>query len=524
MKDNPLSLFNKDMKFCVLFSLLGISVASICQNDIYYINSEADLNQIADCNVINGSLYIHGEHNINSLSKLSNLNIITDNLVIIDSHSLRSLEGLQNLYSVDGNNLYLEQYSIVIKFNINETGRGLCYANTLNWTKITNHDVNMFSNGLECPDCHNECNGCWGDGPRLCQDCINYKYNNTCVPYCPSTYEGKICDNVLPSSPILDGFVTLDNNIYLNWTTSNNHDFINGYKLYLNNFAKDNVNTVIDYFTNLDYNQYPNNYFINGTLLDFDTIYLIKLEFINDIGTSEPTVIFLKTYPQLTTQTSTVTTTATTSPTTTDNTTPTSTETSTSTTTETTTPTSTPTNTKTTSATTSVTSTAKATSTTTLDTITKSTKPIITPTSLLITTHKVESNISSTLINNTNSVIDENITTKQVTTTIYTTTTTCTTISYNNGTYQNSDIDAKNILLIIVLIISGIILLSLIVVVIKVYRYKKKKKRIHPNKVSLGCSRIVCNNIYEGTNSTHMNPVYDSNSRSSSASTHSDSE
>ena len=72
--------------------------------------------------------------------------------MIIDSHSLNSLSGLNNLNRIHGNNLYLDTYSVVIRNNnfIDQNYTGLCYANNINWTLLTDHLVLINNNNDNC--------------------------------------------------------------------------------------------------------------------------------------------------------------------------------------------------------------------------------------------------------------------------------------------------------------------------------------------------------------------------------------
>ena len=155
-----------------LFTL--VKSQSNCKKDTFFININKDIEAISNCSTINGSLFINGENNIDSLSGLSNINYITGELVIIDSHIVNSLKGLHNLKNIGGENLYLDQYSVAIKHNINnknDSHQGLCYVNKLDWSLLTNSQYTFSNNGKNCPDCHSNCLGCFGPGPRLCQQC-----------------------------------------------------------------------------------------------------------------------------------------------------------------------------------------------------------------------------------------------------------------------------------------------------------------------------------------------------------------
>ena len=99
-----------------------------------------------------------------------------------------SLKGLQNLRNIYAYNPYLLQYGVAIKYNDNpdDSSSGLCFANLVNWTKITNENVVVSNNRIFCPDCHSECLGCFGPGQLLCQECLNYRSGEACVTSCPT--------------------------------------------------------------------------------------------------------------------------------------------------------------------------------------------------------------------------------------------------------------------------------------------------------------------------------------------------
>lgn len=318
--------------------LINVCFANVCPNSNYYISNNLDLDNIKNCSVIDGNLIINSGYNINNFSKLNNLQEIGGFITIIDNHNISSLSGLNNLNNIRGDNLYLDTYSVVIKYNINEnndTHEGLCYSNNINWDNITNFPVDIRNNGINCPDCHNECNGCWGPGPSNCQYCVNFNYNGTCVPHCPSAYSDNICDNVLPEPPILNGFLYNLNNIYLDWDLTNLNDFISGYKIWINNTIYYSfINSDLGYY----YNEFTNNY--NISELNYGDRYNIQVSFINSVGESNRSnLLVIDTDFEPTTPTTTQTTTQTSTQTTSKTTTETSTQTTSQTTTQTTTPT-----------------------------------------------------------------------------------------------------------------------------------------------------------------------------------------
>ena len=302
----------------ILFFINIGSVLSIdCLDQNYYISNQNSLNQIENCTTIHGNLIINSGYTIDNFSKLKNLRKIKGYLSILDNHNVSTLYGLHNIKSIEGNNLYLNLYSVVIKYNINErndTHEGLCYADNVIWDGITNHSYDIRNNGINCPSCHEECLGCWGPGPNLCQNCVNFNYNGTCVPHCPGNYTNFICDNILPSPPIVNGSLYDLNNIYINWSKTNINDFVSGYKIWLNDdLYYSYQNNDLGYY----YNTIPNEQYI--TDLNYNYEYNIKISYINQIGESlNSSIISITTDPiPTTTPTSSLTSTPTSSLTTT---------------------------------------------------------------------------------------------------------------------------------------------------------------------------------------------------------------
>ena len=267
----------------LLLNLIS-SLSFVCENDVYYVNDQESLNMLSNCSTIDGNLVINSGYEIDNFIPLFHLKNITGNLVIIDNHQIRNLYGLNNLEYVGGNDLYLDRYSVVIKFNLNnynDIHEGLCYPDHIDWTLITDSNYDIRQNGVNCPDCHIECVGCWGPGPTLCQLCRNYKYFNTCVSRCPGESDGIICDQILPSPPILNYTLENLNNVNLFWDKSNENDFISGYKIYLNDELNyTNISSQLGYYEdNIKYN-----YSFIG--LEYDEEYNFSVKFLNDLGES----------------------------------------------------------------------------------------------------------------------------------------------------------------------------------------------------------------------------------------------
>lgn len=220
------------MKFSYLIlSLLSFvsltnAEATVCGNSpetTFYINDNSDLENFKTCNIVNGSLFINGGYDITSLEKLSNITEITGYLNIMDSHVLTNLKGLHNLQKIYGNNLYLNTYSLSIKHNnnfLNDSHHGLCYPEKVAWSNIIeNGNIITNNNGLNCPNCYNECNGCYGPGPYLCQSCLNFESGNACIETCyGGIKESNICLESKPNSPALNFSNLGENTLDVSWT------------------------------------------------------------------------------------------------------------------------------------------------------------------------------------------------------------------------------------------------------------------------------------------------------------------
>ena len=137
---------------------LGHVNTEMCNESRYYINNIDDFDSLKTCDIIDGNLFINAENNLDSISNLDHIKEINGYLVILDSHIINSLKGLHNLDTIAGNDLYLDEYSVVIKHNINNKNnshQGLCYANKVDWSLITDKNVLLNNNGKNCPECHN---------------------------------------------------------------------------------------------------------------------------------------------------------------------------------------------------------------------------------------------------------------------------------------------------------------------------------------------------------------------------------
>ena len=256
-------------------------------SDIFFINTYEDINMIKSCNFINGSLFINGDYNIDTLEDLSNIEYISGYLVIYDSHTLKSLKGFHNLKYIHSINPYLLNYGVTIKYNdnINDNSSGLCFSNRVNWNNLTSRDISISNNRIDCPNCHFECNGCFGPSRFLCQNCYNYKSGNACVSECPNgtLLDNNNCIEFYPNETINLNFNRMinENKLSISWDEPNNP---NGYVIRYILFRDGNelLNTYYNtdgYYTNESLNK---NYI--DTLGSLDTNYEYKIAYSNSIG------------------------------------------------------------------------------------------------------------------------------------------------------------------------------------------------------------------------------------------------
>lgn len=276
------------MYFCLLslLSLFTYSLGDICTpfQGTYYIETQSQLAQLKNCSTINGNLRIIGEYEINNLYDLENLTDINGHLMIIDSHRLNSLSGLNNLNQIHGNNLYLDTYSVVIRNNnyIDETYKGLCYANNINWTLLTDHSVLINNNNDNC-SCNQECNGCWNNGPNNCQTCNNYESGNFCVNTCEYSLINNTnqCLESIPGSVNLTYYNFNQTALMLNWSDPYPlNGVIEGYHILLDNETIYNQQVTYD-------NVFLNKYSIINNLTP-ETQYNITFISNNNIYSSIP--------------------------------------------------------------------------------------------------------------------------------------------------------------------------------------------------------------------------------------------
>lgn len=267
-------------------------------SDIFFINSYEDINMIKDCNLINGSLFINGDYNIYSLEDLSNLEYIMGYLVVYDSHALKSLKGLNNLKYIYSKNPYLLDYGVTIKYNDNDDDNrtGLCFGNKVNWNNLTPTNIIVNNNRIDCPECHIECDGCFGPSRFLCQDCNNYKSGDACVSQCPNgtLLYNNTCIEFYPNetSKLRFNRMNYENKLNISWEDPlNPNGYITRYILF-----RDNIELYNSFYNTSGYytNDYLNKQYID-TLENLDTNYEYKIAYSNNIGSliSEPQSYFM---------------------------------------------------------------------------------------------------------------------------------------------------------------------------------------------------------------------------------------
>lgn len=290
-------LFN--FLFCILFTLSlvasGIAPDSVvCGNnptDTVYIADNDDILSINDCNIMNSSIYIHGENNIFSIEEMDNIREILGDLVIVDTTELKNLAGLKNIDRILGLDLYLDTYSIVIRDNPK-----LAFTDTINWSKITNYPVKINNNSINV-ECYETCVGCFGPGPYLCQDCVNTSFwgSSVCVNKCLEYHnESNYCHRIPPLPMEITAFINNSTNMNFTWSINENEPYpylINGVNILFNdldiyNYSIDSTGYSYDQtfnetfevsglYPNTQYNitgmLYGNNLMSNHTFITFTT-------------------------------------------------------------------------------------------------------------------------------------------------------------------------------------------------------------------------------------------------------------
>ena len=271
--------------------LLGVPLThsqNECPNlvdDIYFAGYPSDLSELDNCSHLNSSLFITGDYNIWTLEELENLNTIDGYLVVLDSHLIKNLKGLHNLQSVEGNEKYLKTSSVTFKYNNNfldDENRGLCFTNLVNWTKITDFDVVDTNNGIDCPqECHQECIGCFGPGPRLCQECRHSQVGDTCVNYDCLTHS---CELFTPHIPLELSFARPHRkNLNISWNELNISIAGGNIQQYL--LYRDGELISHQYFNDSGYETQDTLVtFYLDTNLTLDVIYFYRIEYVTESG------------------------------------------------------------------------------------------------------------------------------------------------------------------------------------------------------------------------------------------------
>ena len=204
-------------------------------SNTYFISKDSEFSQISECAMINSSVFINGEYDITTLNYMENNSMIHGDLVIQNSHNIYNLKGLQNLNRIVGEDLYLDQYSLYITDNEN-----MAFVDKVNWSKITDNDRIFldYTTRLDRVPCYDECDGCYGPGPYLCQSCLNYKFidNRTCTGICENIISNtsNLCQVRPPNRLFLD-YMPYYSSIYLDWGSNDLYrELIDGYQVYYN--------------------------------------------------------------------------------------------------------------------------------------------------------------------------------------------------------------------------------------------------------------------------------------------------
>ena len=253
----------KYLSFFLLFAILGNQFSNCesitCGNHPqknFYVSNNIELNDLSNCNIVNGSIFINGEYSLTTLEPLKNIERITGKLVILDSHVLDNLKGLHNLKSIDGDDFYLQKYSLVIKHNNNnldDYNHGLCYMDNVFWDDIVKKgEILIENNSLNCPYCSSVCNGCFGPGPQLCQSCENYTNSNgICLDHCHGHIDNNHCNEIEPGIPEVSISTLSPYSMNISWSEpSNPGGYIYKYELYQNDYL-----IYITTYNNEDYDE-----------------------------------------------------------------------------------------------------------------------------------------------------------------------------------------------------------------------------------------------------------------------------
>ena len=198
----------------------------------FFISKDSEFSQVNRCPVINSSIFINGEYDITTLSPMENITQIYGDLVIQNSHNIYNLKGLQNIQIIEGNDLYLDRYAVYLENNEN-----LGFVDKLNWTQIVfgNEIYLNHNSNLDNLQCYNQCDGCFGPGPYLCQNCLTYTFldNTTCTRLCENVVSDNLCQVRPPNNLFIDYAVTFSI-IYVDWGSNDVYrDLIDSYEFYL---------------------------------------------------------------------------------------------------------------------------------------------------------------------------------------------------------------------------------------------------------------------------------------------------
>ena len=211
----------------------------------YFISKDTEFSQISSCPIVNSSVFINGEYDVTTLNYMENISMIHGDLVLQNSHSVYNLKGLQNLDSINSEDLYLDRYALYITDNEN-----LAFVDKVNWSKITsNNEIFLdYTERLNRVPCYNECDGCFGPGPYLCQSCLNYTFldNQTCTGVCENVLSSdeNLCQ-VRPPNNVFVDYLTSYSNIYIDWGSNDIYrELIDGYRIYYNGHLA--ISTFID--------------------------------------------------------------------------------------------------------------------------------------------------------------------------------------------------------------------------------------------------------------------------------------
>lgn len=202
-------------------------------SNTYFISKNSEFSQISQCLNVNSSIFINGEYDVTTLEEMTNITNIYGDFVIQNSHTIYNLKGLQNLQHIYGTDLYLDRYAVYINGNEN-----LGYVNRVNWTNLVDgHEYLLnYNTELDHFECYNQCEGCFGPGPYLCQECTNYTFydNSTCTSHCDNILYDNVCQVHPPTEVFLD-YINGYSFVYLDWGSNDIHkDLITNYLLYHN--------------------------------------------------------------------------------------------------------------------------------------------------------------------------------------------------------------------------------------------------------------------------------------------------